>query len=61
MSFGRVARTFLSGLAVVLPIAVTFAVLAWTVNDLRSAKKLLGWGVDCLVTDALQRIRPDIA
>lgn len=37
------------------------AVLAWTVNDLRSAKKLLGWGVDCLVTDALQRIRPDMA
>ncbi|HZN86430.1 MAG TPA: glycerophosphodiester phosphodiesterase [Burkholderiales bacterium] len=37
------------------------AVLAWTVNDLRSARKLLGWGVDCLVTDALQRIRPDTA
>ncbi len=36
------------------------AVLAWTVNDRRSARKLLGWGVDCLVTDALQRIGPDI-
>lgn len=37
------------------------AVLAWTVNDLRSARKLLGWGVDCLVTDALKRIDPRIA
>ena len=35
------------------------AVLAWTVNDRRSASKLLGWGVDCLVTDALARIGPD--
>ncbi len=35
------------------------AVLAWTVNDRRSARKLLGWGVDCLVTDALARITPD--
>jgi glycerophosphoryl diester phosphodiesterase len=33
-----------------------YAVLAWTVNDPRSARKLIGWGVDCLVTDALQRI-----
>lgn len=37
------------------------AALAWTVNDLRSVRKLLGWGVDCLVTDALQRVRPDTA
>ena len=35
------------------------AVLAWTVNDRRAAKKLLGWGVDCLVTDRLDRIGPD--
>ena len=34
------------------------AVLAWTVNDRRAAKKLLGWGVDCLVTDRLDRIGP---
>jgi uncharacterized membrane protein len=39
MSFGRIARTFLSGLAVVLPIAVTFAVLAWTVT---TAETILG-------------------
>ncbi len=36
-------------------------VLAWTVNDRRTAKKLLGAGVDCLVTDALQRIGPDFS
>jgi len=35
------------------------AVLAWTVNDRRAARKLLGWGVDCLVTDALARIGPE--
>jgi len=34
------------------------AVLAWTVNDRRAARKLLGWGVDCLVTDRLDRIAP---
>lgn len=38
-----------------------FAVLAWTVNDPRTAKKLLRWGVDCIVTDALRRIGPDFA
>jgi len=38
-----------------------FAVLAWTVNDPRVARKLLRWGVDCLVTDALRRIGPEFA
>jgi glycerophosphoryl diester phosphodiesterase len=38
-----------------------YAVLAWTVNDRRTARKLLGWGVDCLVTDRLERIAPDLA
>ena len=37
------------------------AVLAWTVNDRRASRKLLAWGVDCLVTDALARIGPDFA
>lgn len=36
-------------------------VLAWTVNDRRAARKLLGWGVDCLVTDRLDRLAPDFA
>jgi len=38
-----------------------FAVLAWTVNDRRTARRLRGWGVDCLVTDRLDRIAPDFA
>jgi glycerophosphoryl diester phosphodiesterase len=37
------------------------AVLAWTVNDRRPARRLLGWGVDCLVTDRLDRIGPGLA
>ena len=37
------------------------AVLAWTVNDRRPARRLLAWGVDCLVTDRLDRITPDFA
>jgi glycerophosphoryl diester phosphodiesterase len=37
------------------------AVLAWTVNDRRVARKLRGWGVDCLVTDRLDRIAPGLA
>jgi glycerophosphoryl diester phosphodiesterase len=36
-------------------------VLAWTVNDRRTAKRLLGLGVDCLVTDRLDRIGPGFA
>ena len=38
--------------------AAGYGVLCWTVNDRRSAKKLLHWGVDCLVTDRLDRIGP---
>lgn len=41
--------------------AAGYAILAWTVNDRRTAKKLLRWGVDCLVTDALKRIGPGFA
>jgi len=36
--------------------AAGYAVLAWTVNERRSARKLFGWGVNCLVTDALERV-----
>jgi len=36
-----------------------YALLCWTVNDPVAARRLLGWGVDCLVTDALQAIVPD--
>ena len=35
------------------------AVLAWTVDDPADARRLLGWGVDGLITDALETIGPD--
>lgn len=38
-----------------------YALLCWTVNDRRAARRLLRWGVDCMVTDALKRIGPDFA
>jgi glycerophosphoryl diester phosphodiesterase len=39
--------------------AAGYAVLCWTVNDPSAARRLFGWGVNCLVTDALDRIGPD--
>ena len=39
MTLPRIARTFLSGLAVVLPIVITVAVLLWVVN---TAESMLG-------------------
>ena len=41
--------------------AAGYGLLCWTVNDPQDARRLLGWGVDCLVTDALERIGPDFA
>jgi glycerophosphoryl diester phosphodiesterase len=41
--------------------AAGYALLCWTVNDADTARRLLGWGVDCLVTDALRTITPDFA
>jgi glycerophosphoryl diester phosphodiesterase len=41
--------------------AAGYALLCWTVNDADAARRLLGWGVDCLVTDALRTIAPDFA
>jgi glycerophosphoryl diester phosphodiesterase len=38
-----------------------YGLLCWTVNDAETARRLLGWGVDCLVTDALRTIAPDFA
>ena len=37
-----------------------YSVLVYTVNETADARRLLGWGVDCLVTDALDRIGPDL-
>lgn len=39
--------------------AAGYAILCWTVNDPAEAKKLLGWGVDCIVTDRLDLIGAD--
>lgn len=48
MSFRRLARTFLSGLAVVLPIVITLAVLLWLVQ---STEALLGAVVRLFLPD----------
>jgi glycerophosphoryl diester phosphodiesterase len=39
--------------------AAGYGLLCWTVNDAAVARRLLGWGVDCLVTDSLSTIGPD--
>jgi glycerophosphoryl diester phosphodiesterase len=39
--------------------AAGYAVLLWTANDPVGARRMLDWGADCLVTDALDRIGPD--
>jgi glycerophosphoryl diester phosphodiesterase len=39
--------------------AAAYGVLVYTVNEVADAKRLLGWPVDCIVTDALDRIGPD--
>lgn len=39
--------------------AAGYAVLVWTVNEPAVARQVLGWGVDCLVTDALDRVAPE--
>jgi glycerophosphoryl diester phosphodiesterase len=36
-----------------------YALLCWTVNDAESARRVVEWGADCLVTDALRVIEPD--
>ena len=39
--------------------AAGYAILLWTVNEPADARRLLGMGANCLVTDALDRIGPD--
>ncbi len=41
--------------------AAGYAILAWTVNDRRAARRLLGWDTDCLASDALNRISPEFS
>ena len=40
--------------------AAGYALLVYTVNEPADAQRLLDWGVDCIVTDALDRVRPDL-
>jgi glycerophosphoryl diester phosphodiesterase len=39
--------------------AAGYGLLCWTVNDAEVARRLLRWGVDCLVTDSLRVVTPD--
>ena len=41
--------------------AAGYAVLVWTVNDPRDARRLFDWGVESIVTDRLDLIGPDVA
>jgi len=36
-----------------------YSILLWTVNDVEIGRRMLAYGADCLVTDALDRIGPD--
>jgi glycerophosphoryl diester phosphodiesterase len=38
-----------------------YALLVYTVNEPEDARRLFGWGIDCVVTDAVDRIGPDTA
>jgi glycerophosphoryl diester phosphodiesterase len=40
--------------------AAGYALLVYTVNEPADARRLLNWPVDCVVTDALDRIGPEI-
>ena len=39
--------------------AAGYSLACWTVNDLDAARRLRGWGADCLITDALRVVGPD--
>jgi glycerophosphoryl diester phosphodiesterase len=50
-------RQLSAGLAVEVR-AAGFGLLCWTVDDPAEARRLFGWGVDCIVTDRLDLIGP---
>lgn len=39
-------------------LAAGYALVCWTVNEPALARRLLGWGAQCLITDALREIGP---
>ena len=41
--------------------AAGYGLLVYTVNEPADAQRLSGWGVDCIVTDALDRLKPDFS
>jgi glycerophosphoryl diester phosphodiesterase len=41
--------------------AAGYGFVCWTVNDPALAHRVLGWGADCLITDALREIGPGFA
>jgi glycerophosphoryl diester phosphodiesterase len=41
--------------------AAGYALVCWTVNDASVARRLIEWGADCIITDALNDIGPDFA
>ena len=41
--------------------AAGHGLLVYTVNEPGDARRLFGWGIDCVVTDAVDRIGPDMA
>ena len=41
--------------------AAGYGLLVYTVNEPADARRLFGWGVDCIVTDALDRLKPDFS
>ncbi|MBI2961379.1 MAG: glycerophosphodiester phosphodiesterase, partial [Betaproteobacteria bacterium] len=36
-----------------------YGLLCYTVNDVETARKLFAWGVNAIITDRLDLIRPD--
>ena len=42
-------------------VAAGYGLLCWTVNEPDAGRRLLDWGVNCLVTDALNVIGPEFA
>jgi glycerophosphoryl diester phosphodiesterase len=38
-----------------------YALACWTVNDVSAARRLITWGADCIITDALKDIGPGFA
>ena len=35
-----------------------YRIAVWTVNEIAPANELLSWGVDAVITDAIDRISP---